>query len=234
MWRLHRGVLDASELSVARRMLEEEYDELPHMAHSRLLWYVRTLPQVQRLFAEWWGGETKLATSFDGMSWRRPGEGNAWTLPWHVDQDDPQERGVQGILALSPQDARSGGLQFAAEWTVEDFETLAATVAEKKPWPFVVQEEQERKHVHPTLAPGDVLLWDSRLLHRVVAPTDEACERATVYLAFQPKDPKLTVERTRAFMRGVSTNHWSRRVVPRPGAGEARTALLTPAVAALL
>ena len=165
-------------------------------------------------------------------AWRRAGD--AWTLPWHVDQDDPDERGVQGILALSAQDARTGGLQLATEWTARDFERLVAGVHEKKAWPFVVCDEEQSHAVQPTLAPGDLVLWDSRALHRVVAPLEpERTERATVYLAFQPKDPALTEARTRAFYDGVATNHWSRRLVPR-GAGRARTAEYSPAVAALL
>jgi hypothetical protein len=138
---------------------------------------VRSEPTVKRVFAQFWGcKEEQLEPSYDAVNiayaTRRPC--NAW---FHTDQGDRRIglTQVQGFVALTPQGpepengalvVRDGshrvhrsyfkaeGLRTAGDWHQLSPEHLA------KHYPV-----ERFPIVHVRAQPGDLVLWDSRLLH---------------------------------------------------------------------
>ena len=110
-FRIIKNVLTNEEVKHANRLMSS--GDLS--AHSELLWYVRTRKGVMDVYRSIYS-ENDLSTSFDGASWKKPGE-ESWTLFWHVDHDarhPPNFRVYQSTVALSTIDDSSGGIQFAS------------------------------------------------------------------------------------------------------------------------
>ena len=200
-------------------------DEDEQHAHSDTMWDIRTRRQAfRRLFETVWG-TADLAVSFDGASVRRGHEEH--TLDWHVDQNHfhgPELACVQGLVALSECDARTGGTQFLRGSHREHAEAMERMHpdATDDEWEFYPVEEGDpilRLPVaHPCLRPGDVLLWDSRTFHRVVAATDAATERVVAFVCMTPKSfasEETRASRRDAYCRGAATTHWPHKFVDR-------------------
>ena len=49
------------------------------------------------------------------------------------------------------------------------------------------QIPNEHASVQPALAPGDLLLWDSRTAHRVAGPADPQTTRVVCYVCMTPR-----------------------------------------------
>lgn len=220
-----RSVLSRVEVTAVRRGLSRDGCG----NHCRVLWNVRCHPNVKKTFADVWKVDPdELLTSFDGAYRRRPCD--EFTLPWHMDHNasHPSETlsSVQGILALTDVDETTGGTQFLSESHRHTRALCARLAAEEDPnaWAYTQVPCDDRVFrmglavVQPTLQPGDMLLWDSRLVHRVVAPTVAATERWTVYLSMAPGsavDASVRRKRKRGFRKGVATTHWVQRFVDR-------------------
>lgn len=222
--------------AVAEELVEEwlctlrTVDGADH-AHSDLLWTVRQNPGVLRVFSDAWGGlpAESLSVGYDGAAYRPPHHPGL-VLDWHVDQDGSHPPGrvcVQGVLALTHVNASSGGtvLLPASHLHHESLvRTRSSTRGVKDEWEFVPVWSKHAVFdacpapVQPILRPGDLLVWDSRLLHRVVPPLDEQTHRGVVYLSMVPTEwISDDVRRTRRafYDEGVSTTHWSTRCVDR-------------------
>ena len=221
------SVLKEEEVEEALRLFWLEYPSLPHMAHSRLLWYLRCLPSVQRPFRRVYGEETPLIASFDGASLSSPS--SPFEIGWHVDQDATRPPGMaclQGVLSLSSCEAclqvEGGSHKKHASRMLK-----YGLPSSKGGWEFeeVGDEEVDEGSVFsPSLSAGDMLLFDSRCAHRVVPPTSGT--RIVAYLSFLPRSsasPSVLRRRREAFEKGISTTHWADRCVDR-GDDRRRTA----------
>ena len=159
---VYKNVVDAA---TAQRWTEAMMKVGHAHAHSRLMWDIRRHENVQRVFADIWKVQpSDLLCSFDGGTHRASGE-DAFTLPWHVDQDASHGPGcinVQGVLALQRVDKQSGGTAFArgshkshAKWVTH--------VCDE--WEFVEIDDQlilPDSVIQPVLEPGDMVIWDNR------------------------------------------------------------------------
>jgi hypothetical protein len=223
------SVLDATEVAHARQVAETELPHMPHMAHSEAMWYVRTHPVVLAVFRRLWRSDD-LIVGFDGMTVRRPGD-EAWTLDWHVDQDASHERGLvcaQGVVALSHSDARTGGTQLVPG-SHRHFAALSRRCGADADgidgaWEFFAVGDDDyvfwqcAPTVQPSLNPGDLLLWDSRTVHRVAAPECSASARMVAYVCMTPRSfasADVLAKRRLAFQTGIATTHWPHRYVDR-------------------
>ena len=168
--------------------------------------------------------DSDLSTSFDGASWKKPGE-ESWTLFWHVDHDarhPPNFRVYQSTVALSTIDDSSGGIQFASGSHLfhEQFMKMFDTERMYEGWEFVQIPEEvltQFKFEKPSVNPGDMILWDSRCTHRVVSG-DIGGERKVVYLCYVPRyfvSNATRKERKKAFRLGISSTHWPHRFLDR-------------------
>lgn len=198
-------------------------------AHSRLMWDIRTRRRaLLKVFASFWG-TSELIVGFDGIGHRRPGE--TFELDWHVDQNSLHEEGsedgcacLQGILALSEMDERTGGTELLRGSHRMHAAIMARSGHEEAEddweyYPIAGNDEAFRDcgAVRPTLSPGDLLLWDSRLVHRVVAPSSPT-ERMVAYVSMTPRrfaTEEVLSKRRRAYELGISTTHWPHRFVER-------------------
>lgn len=219
-----KGVLSPNEVSSAKRSLAHEKGN-----HSRGLWDIRCHPRVKRTFADIWGVDPdRLLTSFDGNYHRRAGE--QFTLPWHMDHNASHPfdtlSSVQGILALTNVDEATGGTQLlpGSHRRTRALCNRLSADTEHDMWEYVSVPDGDRVFSmgcvphQPSLAAGDVLLWDSRVVHRVVGPTDPCTERWTVYLSMAPADmvaSSVKTKRKRGFQKGISSTHWVQRFVDR-------------------
>ena len=216
---VRRAVPEATAEAWARALAADA--EQTH-AHSELMWRVRMHAGVRAAFAAIWhvpAGE--LLASFEGAAWR--GEEDApWSLPWHVDQDGGHADGlvsVQGLLALTHVNHDTGGTCFLTGSHVLH-KSIVEPHAPTETWDFV---PVNRRHCgalrawQPRLHPGDMLLWDSRTVHRV-KPPKKCSVRGVVYVSMAPAasvSPAVRARRRAAFRDGVSTTHWVTKFVDR-------------------
>lgn len=233
-WLVVRNVLSASECD--RALSEMRDDPSCHHAHSDLMWRMRTHPRVQAAFAAAWGcREEALVSSFDGASLRDPGDA-PFVLDWHVDQNSTHDAGrvcLQAVLALTDVDASTGGTALLTG-SHADHEALCRRLCDphesEEEWEFLSVPHgdpvlQQHSECQPCLVAGSMLMWDSRTVHRVVAPAEpESTSRAVVYLSMVPRsfvsDDVLRL-RAKAFREGVATTHWCSRFVDRGAARHA-------------
>lgn len=231
-----RNVLDEGVLCRLRAMIDRETPALPHMAHSEAMWALRTRPEVRQLF-EGLYDTTDLIVSFDGVTRKAPGS-SGLVLGNHVDQTQDETHCVQCVIALTKSDRRTGTLQLMKG----SHELFAETLRRWGPavpsaWQFMEIGADDAlaarcELVCPELAPGDAILWDSRMVHSVTEPLDEQSTRLVAYVCMVPRAwaSANTLKRRRAaFLRGASSTHWPHLFVargerngpPRPWSGVA-------------
>lgn len=167
------------------------------IGQSAFLWHVRTQPNVLAAFAHLWGVEpSDLVTSFDGCSTFRPpsvcAEWRTLSNWWHVDQNKHGRRrregraAVQGLVSLYDQSLTTGAFA-ALPGTHQQFDDVCERYADEMP-------ERVRggpqfmaiRGADPLLAghearlvscrAGDLVLWDSRMVHCSVAATGRATD----------------------------------------------------------
>ncbi|EKX51841.1 hypothetical protein GUITHDRAFT_134183 [Guillardia theta CCMP2712] len=223
---------------------------------SRCAWYVRSHHKIREVFAGLWQTED-LVVSFDGLllwrDWRtlnrmeyRTEEG--W---FHIDQNPRKKQDfccVQGLVNLLPNSGYIEGNVLVAgshlsfphhflQHTDEDLRTFYLSRLDQ------VQDE-DWLEVHPKdsllhnnvicchLDAGDLLLWDSRVVHcsypsaigatreeqaelssgdRMVLEHAKGLTRAAVMVCYVPAervDARIKEERVEAVGRGATLSHW--------------------------
>jgi ectoine hydroxylase-related dioxygenase (phytanoyl-CoA dioxygenase family) len=195
------------------------------VVHERFMWDIRLEPGVVDVFARLWHTD-ELLVSFDALNItlpRRPGHVPRGKWP-HVDIS-PYREGqtcVQGIVNLSHAGPDDGGLTVypgshkltetyfqqhtdPSSWMRKDYYTYTP---EQIAW-FAEQGFKEHKVV---AAPGDLIIWDSRLIHFGAEPTEKSSTIRTVtYVSYAPvslaSEETLATKR-RAFEQWMATTHW--------------------------
>lgn len=203
------------------------------VVHERFMWDIRLESSVVDVFSRVWGtGE--LLVSFDALNItlpRRPGHVPRGQWP-HVDQSPFREgmQCVQGIVNLSKSGPEDGGLtvwpgshkvteEFFRErtdreqWSRKDFFNYdQGQIA----W---FEERGYREH-KVVAGPGDLIIWDSRLIHYGAEPTaDSDTIRTVTYVSYAPaslaSEEVLEAKRS-AFGKWLATTHWPHdNIVPR-------------------
>lgn len=226
-----RGVVSVDVCARLRRRALAERVQLPTMHHSDTLWEIRTLPSVRALFEECWR-TSDLVVGFDGMTIRERGSDDGLVIDWHVDQNGSHaDQGcccVQGLLALADSTADSGTIEFVRGSHAHHAALVKRLCDDddddEEAWEFVpippddeVFAACDHATVQPVLRVGDVVLWDSRTIHRVSAPTGDA-PRLVAYVCMVPRrlvDASIARRRRAAYEAGIATTHWPQRCVDR-------------------
>lgn len=152
----------------------------PAFCHSPFMWQARLLPRVRRAFAAVWGTD-ELLVSFDGGNAFRPPRLNRQWLTrgggwWHVDQNHRKGRArqgrvcVQGLLALTDANDESGGLCVvpASHRHHQAICERSPSAALKSDFVLLTPDDPILSLNPPVLVgcqAGDLVLWDSRLVH---------------------------------------------------------------------
>jgi hypothetical protein len=179
--------------------------------HSSTMWKLRL--ETKKHFAKLWN-TNDLVCSFDG----RTLDTNSFVLPWHVDQNSTHENSltcVQGVLALTHSKATQllvGSHKY--------FESMSHRCTSNNPYEWESYEIPDNdyiwnkglKVVTPNLNPGDLLIFDSRILHRVI----EHKQRTVVYISMVPrKNVSNLIRRLRrkAYEKNYITTHWCEKLI---------------------
>ncbi|EHL01873.1 Clavaminate synthase-like protein [Glarea lozoyensis ATCC 20868] len=201
------------------------------VAHEKFVWDARQEPGVLDAFKTIWGTD-ELLSSFDGINLTlpppgpSPGPGTPWE---HVDQS-PHLKGIQciqGILNLCPNGNVDGGLMVLKGSHVLNEKFFKIHGTEKKAEWGVVPDDwhgfnaEERKwfeengavEVKVNCGPGDLILWDSRLVHWNVRPVSKQT-RALFYVCYTPasfSSKEELAKKKQIFEARERTTHWPHR-----------------------
>lgn len=195
------------------------------VGQSDVSWFVRTRPEVQRVFSKIWR-TSELLTSFDGLNVFRPWHLGKTVGGWfHVDQGRlvVGRSCVQGFVSLTDQDLGTGGLMLVPGSHL--FHDEVCEVA-KDDLDYIEPPASHRllalpKHLVSCRA-GDLVLWDSRCLHcnspAVAEPTADSSKllRALAYVCMTPKEwasERTLQDRRKGYSIRVTTSHWPHRHV---------------------
>ncbi|KAH8660364.1 hypothetical protein BX600DRAFT_415279 [Xylariales sp. PMI_506] len=205
------------------------------VTHEKFFWDARQEPGVLDAFAKLWGTD-ELLVSFDAMNLTFPNRKDVPRRPpWeHIDQS-PMRRGIhciQGLMVLSPSGPEDGGLVvFPGSHKLN--EEFMDNQTDKSSWlPIKDAYVFNRKELdwfaargvtpHKVCAePGDLIMWDSRVIHYGSEPTEHSNQiRTALYATYVPaslaREEQLELKR-KAFESYSSTTHWPHEyIVPRP------------------
>ncbi len=146
-----------------------------NIGQSALLWHVRGLAAVRRVFARVWQcKESELLTSFDGCGVFRPWQcDKLWKTMgswYHVDQNPNNKPGlhcVQGLVSLYDQDKTTGGLVVIPGTHRRQNELLPCTA--RLDFLSIPRSHHllraSKEAVLVSCRAGDLVLWDSRTVH---------------------------------------------------------------------
>ena len=193
-------------------------------AHQGATWYLRGLSALKKVFASIYETED-LLVSMDGMilwrPWheipsRKPGSSRL-----HVDQNPSTKPGfhcVQGMLPLYAVEPETGGTVVVPK----SHEKQGCLLARNSKWTTldrdycVLSEDDplQGQEVLVPLQPGDLLLWDSRLVHagRVgLGKEVDELSRASLCVCMGPREratKEVLKKRKEAIIQGWSFSHW--------------------------
>ena len=179
--------------------------------HSRTMWKLRK--EVKKHYENLWN-TSDLVSCFGGNVI----DYDNFTLPWHVDQNSThgnEIRSIQGIVALSASNATqllSGSHKY--------FKSLSHRCTSNNPYEWEYYEIPNNDYiwkkgleiVTPQLNPGDMLLFDSRTIHRVI----EHDKRSVAYISMVPRSfLSNLIERLRkkAYFKSMCTTHWCEKLL---------------------
>ncbi|KAJ4183913.1 Hypothetical protein NCS54_00319600 [Fusarium falciforme] len=195
------------------------------VVHEKFMWDIRLEPGIIDVFEKIWGTR-ELLVSFDALNItlpRRPGHVPRQPQA-HVDQS-PYRQGlqcVQGIACFSKSGPEDGGLTVypGTHKVVEDFfanYTSKADWRRKDFYTFTEDhiawfEDQGYRPHKVTAEPGDLIIWDSRLIHWGAEPTPEGNTIRTItYVSYTPAylaSAETLEKKKEAFDKWLATTHW--------------------------
>jgi hypothetical protein len=189
-----------------------KFGEIGHQKHA---WFIRTDPEVQRVFKDLWKTE-HLVTGFDGVCWI-PSDWMCEDVGWtHTDQSAAAKglTCIQGFVSLTDNVDRSFVVYEGSHLLHEPYMKQYGYTGARN-WRLIKKDYLES--IRPTrkvvsVKAGDMVLWDSRTFHQNQFGT-RAEERLVQYVCFLPKyHPSNTegMKRTRQkyFDKRRTTSHW--------------------------
>lgn len=180
-------------------------------AHSKIMWRIRY--EVKKHFAKIWN-TNDLVSCFGGNNI----DDTDFSLDWHVDQNRTHKRGrqcVQGVLAFTPSNATQ-----LLEGSHKHFEALSYRCTSNNPYEWESDAipgtdciwKKGLKIVVPELKAGDLLLFDSRMVHRV----ETVKKRSVMYVSMVPRSflsNLIQRLRVKAFKNNIITTHWCEKLI---------------------
>lgn len=180
-------------------------------AHSNTMWKLRF--EVKKYYEKLWNTKD-LVCCFGGNIIDLDNN----ILPWHVDQNQTHGnsmRCVQGILALSESNATqlvSGSHKY--------FQSMSRRCTSKNPYEWEYYEIPNKDYiwkkglsiVTPHLNSGDLLIFDSRIIHRVIPQK----KRSVAYISMVPRcflSNLIERQRKKAFKKNIMTTHWCEKLI---------------------
>ena len=194
-------------------------------AHLGATWYLRSLPKLREVFSKFYETED-LIVSLDGMILWRPWSEDESLQPGssklHSDQNPKTKPGfhcVQGMLPLYPVNEDVGGTVVVPKSHNIQSELLARNPewgSSSRDYCVVsTSDPVQGSEVLIPLHPGDLLLWDSRLVHagRVGEGrgVTEDLARASLCVCMGPRERatrEVIARRRNAVVEGWCFNHW--------------------------
>lgn len=195
------------------------------VVHERFVWDIRLEPGIREVFSQLWKTD-ELLVSFDALNITLPRRvGHVARKKWpHIDQSPYREglQCVQGIANLSQSGPDDGGLTVypgshkvteeffqtntnRENWTRKDFYKYT-------PEELVWFEEKGYKEHKVVAEPGDLIIWDSRLVHFGAEQKGNSdVIRTAVYLSYAPRSfasAEALAAKKEAFERWLATTHW--------------------------
>ena len=178
--------------------------------HSKTMWKLRF--EVKKHYEKIWNTKD-LVSCFGGNII----DLDDYTIPWHVDQNQTHGnnmRCVQGILALSESYATqlvSGSHKY--------FQSMSYRCTSNNPYEWESYKISKKDYiwkkglsiVTPHLNAGDLLIFDSRIIHRVIPQKN----RSVAYISMVPRrflSNLIERQRKKAFKKNIMTTHWCEKI----------------------
>ena len=199
--------------------VQHKYLKKDTRVHSTSMWNIRL--SLKKYFKQIFNTDN-LAASFDGNL-----IGNCQAIDWHVDQNlsrDTNNQYVQGVLALKPSHSTHllvGSHRYFNSLAIRNCDNLNPTWESYSISPCDAIWHRGLNIETPKLDAGDLLIFDSRLVHSV----SKNKYRSVVYVSMMPRNHILNqVERLRikGFLEGWQTTHWCDRFIKRCVSGPIR------------
>lgn len=195
------------------------------LAHEKFMWDARTEPGVLEAYSKLWGTDELLA-SFDCLNITFPNRKDLPARkPWeHIDQS-PHKRGahcIQGIINLSPSGPEDGGLVVVPgshQYNDEFFDSHPEIVGTSARDVYLFSPDQLEWFWKRGLKPhkvcaevGDLIMWDSRVIHYGSDPTEKSSQiRTAIYATYMPaslaSQEQLEIKK-KVFEDFASSTHW--------------------------
>ena len=174
------------------------------VGHTAFAWWCRTRPKIRGVFEELWN-TSELVVSFDGACYFPENLKRRNTNWWHVDQA-PRDKGfkcVQGFVAFT--DNEEATLMVVPGSHLEFGTRFEGNNSPKRWYKVPGHHEGVRVKVNA----GDLVLWDSRLIHQNSYGPEK---RLVQYLSYLPRSGLISTQaskRVKYFQEKRTTSHWA-------------------------
>ena len=164
--------------------------------NHQYLWDNRQEPRVYDAFVDIWDRED-LWVAIDRANLNVPRQDKSGSrdgfIHWDVNTSlDPKPIGVQGVLSLMPQDEETGGFQ-CVPYLFHHFDDWVRTQpADRNP---LLPDMTGLARENITMAPGDLLIFNSLLAHGVRPNFSDGRVRMAQYISMYPADQDNEAER---------------------------------------
>ena len=164
--------------------------------NHQYLWDNRQEPRVYDAFVDIWDRED-LWVAIDRANLNVPRQHKSGSrdgfIHWDVNTSlDPKPIGVQGVLSLMPQDEETGGFQ-CVPYLFHHFDDWVRTQpADRNP---LLPDMTGLARENITMAPGDLLIFNSLLAHGVRPNFSDGRVRMAQYISMYPADQDNEAER---------------------------------------
>jgi ectoine hydroxylase-related dioxygenase (phytanoyl-CoA dioxygenase family) len=187
------------------------------IGHLPLAWELRTSPEIYTPFQRILKSKD-LVASFDGFGYLPKGTGRRNKAWHHIDQapKDLSFQGVQGLVALTSNSKASFQCVPRSHKEVASYYLKKPAKYPAKRWQKIDLEDFNQtldldlKTETIDLQAGELLIWDSRLIHlSSYDPSEERCVFYVSYRKRQGLSSTQAAKRLRAFDAKRTTSHWA-------------------------
>lgn len=179
--------------------------------HTEMAWYIRTRPKVLGVFEELWG-TADLLTSFDGFGYNPATEKPCRNTVWLHSDQSPNKKGVhcyQAFVALTSNTTSTFNCVPGSHFKHQDiFSASLKPSANWQPLAPASKASWGAKSIDVAVKRGDMVIWDSRLLHQNKYSSEF---RLVQYVCMKPRqgaNPAAIKKRLKYFKAQRTTSHW--------------------------